>query len=246
MRLLVVFLFLSLTLIGIGQTTAYISAKNGLSLRDKPSTNGAVITKLAYGEKITITGQDSTQIAVEGFSGNWLKVTSSKNSGYIVSAYTLPFPPPKAGTTSFESYFKQISTVSGLSKTGKNPADEYATSVVKTLFTNGAELWQMQAVDDMATTVVLPECSLQQAFQLIRLVGEFGPIIKADTEFPTIDYDRQSSIGAASIRLSSKKDDNTGKMIVDKIHIERTEGAVETLEIFILNGNAIVNYTAGV
>lgn len=104
----------------------------------------------------------------------------------------------------------------------------------------------MQAVDDMATTVVLPDFSLQQAIQLIRLIGEFGPIIKADTKFPATDDDKQSAVGTTSVRLSSKKDDNTGKLTVDKIRIERTEGAVETLEIFMLNGNAIISYAAGV
>jgi hypothetical protein len=190
MRWLAILLSLLFNQVSIGQPIAYISAKSGISLRDKPSTGAAVISKLAYGEQISITEQDTTSIITEGFAGNWLKVAAGKNSGYIVSAYTLPFPPPKAGITSFGSYFKQISTISGTSKTGSKAADEYETSFTKTLYTSGAELWQMQAVDDMATTVVLPQCSLQQAFQLIRLIGEFGPIIKADTEFPTTDSDK--------------------------------------------------------
>ncbi len=74
MRILVAFLFLFLTRISVGQTNAYVSAKSGISLREKPSTNGTVITKLTYGEKITITEQDSTQVIIEGFSGNWLKI----------------------------------------------------------------------------------------------------------------------------------------------------------------------------
>jgi hypothetical protein len=49
-----------------------------------------------------------------------------------------------------------------------------------------------------------------------------------------------------SIRLSFRKDENNVKITVEKLRIERAEGAVETLEIFIVNGNAIISYAAGV
>ncbi|HPN59364.1 MAG TPA: SH3 domain-containing protein, partial [Chitinophagaceae bacterium] len=96
--------------------TAWVAAKSGLSIREKPAIGAKVLDKIPYGTKISILNTDEELVAVvtEGMHGFWEKVTFNNKTGYIVGSYLLPIAPPKLATVKeMADYFKQVYTPFG-------------------------------------------------------------------------------------------------------------------------------------
>lgn len=65
--------------------TYYVKINSGtLNLRSKPATSGAIVTKLAKGQAVTLTSQ----------SKGWSKVTSRGKTGYVNSQFIIPKATP--------------------------------------------------------------------------------------------------------------------------------------------------------
>jgi cell wall-associated NlpC family hydrolase len=61
--------------------TYYVKIKSGsLNVRNKPSTSGAIVTKLAKGQLITVTSQ----------SKGWAKISAKGKTGFVSSTYIAP------------------------------------------------------------------------------------------------------------------------------------------------------------
>src|SRR5688572_14837123 len=88
---------LSISISVTAQLNVYVSAKTGLSMRDKPDAKATVIGKIPYGTKINVNyPEEIVNINTEGMEGAWGKVTFGGKTGYIVNSYLMPSPPPKA------------------------------------------------------------------------------------------------------------------------------------------------------
>ncbi|HAQ06872.1 MAG TPA: hypothetical protein DCR24_04855 [Bacillus bacterium] len=75
----------------------YVKINSGsLNVRNKPSTSGAIVTKLAKNQQVTVTSQ----------SKGWAKVTANGKQGYVSSKFIAP----KTGTVKKATVKKPVST----------------------------------------------------------------------------------------------------------------------------------------
>ncbi|NND52539.1 MAG: SH3 domain-containing protein, partial [Flavobacteriaceae bacterium] len=88
MKILFSFLFVLLTTtISFSQSSLYVSADNGLYVREAPGQAANVITKLNYGTKVDVVKHTNLTMDVleKGniIKGEWVKVNAYANYNYI-------------------------------------------------------------------------------------------------------------------------------------------------------------------
>jgi hypothetical protein len=97
------------TTISLAQT-AYIAAPSGLKLRKTAGTKATIVKVLPYASKVEYVADSKPKVAhktkeAEGFylKGFWQKVIAGKDSGYVFSAFLIPFAP--VGKDEIEHYY---------------------------------------------------------------------------------------------------------------------------------------------
>ena len=146
MKSLFLLVALCYSIITVAQENAlYVAAKTGLNIRDKPETTAKVIDKIPYAAKIPLeeTSEQSKRINTEGFIDYWRKVTYNNKTGYIIDAYLLPYPPPRADTRTLKEYLVQVSAAFGdslvINNGTMNNVEEGGSQLIKQLYKNGSE-----------------------------------------------------------------------------------------------------------
>tara|TARA_R100001369_G_scaffold64192_1_gene91441 strand:+ start:302 stop:1180 length:879 start_codon:yes stop_codon:yes gene_type:complete len=73
------------------QQQAFVTADNGLTLREKPDVSSERLGKLHYGDEIEITEQTNIELIIidegERIAGNWVKIKANSKSGYVFNGY---------------------------------------------------------------------------------------------------------------------------------------------------------------
>lgn len=255
MKFFIVAFFSLLFFICNAQTAAtlFAASKNGLSLREQPGTDSRVLQKIAYGQKVLLEAGTLAQlnISTEGFKGVWQKVKYNNQVGYVVSTYLLPAAPPKPGIKKMKDYLAQISVVAGSpvsvkNKRIENTGDE-GSELKKQLYKNGAEWHGFYAYEYNSDTYFIPDFSIEQAFLLVRLIGEYATEVGARDSFPDKNSEAPLlNMGTRKITVENVKLADGKEGPVNKIKIETDEGPVSTLEIFLLDGQAVISWSSGV
>lgn len=230
--------------------TVYVAARSGLSLREQPSTAAKLLDKIPYGTKLSVTPIDtgSAEIITEGMTGYWEKTYWNGKSGYIVNAYVLPIAPPKTGNvSSMEDYFKQVFVPFGnklVIKEGvgsDNEEDDLEKQ--KQLYKNGAEWHRLMAYEYGSDTWFLPKLSIQEGFLLMRLIPEFNEVFPENSSFPK--ENKTWKIGEREFMLKVEKETYGDNEWIKKISVEYEDGAVYTLEIFLLENDLVIFHSGG-
>jgi len=255
MRIIVLQIFLFVSIQSSAQLMGgmmYVAAKTGLSIREKPEANAAVLDKIPYGTKITLLefGEEKKSIVTEGMLGYWQKVKYNNKTGYIVDTYLFPWAPPKLTTIKeMKNYLAQVSVPFGgklITKSGTmNNLDEGGWELQKQLYKNGAEWHHFMGYEYGSDVYFLPGFSLQQGFLLLRLIPAFKEVIGEKDEFPKenkivtkggIEY-------AVSVEKRTFGEEYTW---VDKIKIEYTDGASYIFELYMLDNQLVIFMASGV
>lgn len=250
MRTIAIFLvFISFTLTSPAQYGYYNASKAGLSLREQPGVNGKVLDKIPYGEKITPVADESEkkQVVLEGMSGFWLKVSYKNKTGYVASTYTLPLPPPKEGVTNLKDYFAQVSDVTGKPLELTNSSPEMGeSSLTKQLYKNGMEWHESREYESGSEVYMLPGFSIEQCFLLLRLLKQWPSLIGEKDLFPDRNSKTKLPDGNRVVEVEKEKDPMINPAPVRKIRIHAIEGAISDLELFLINNQAVISWSAGV
>ena len=101
-KLLLVLLFVPL--VSFGQMDYYVSAKEGLNVREAPEAKAKKVSTLSYGTfvsiesrtaiKLTINDTDKRTGIKKQIEGEWVKIISENNiSGYVFDGYLIQFKP---------------------------------------------------------------------------------------------------------------------------------------------------------
>ncbi len=82
-------------------TTYYVWAKSGLSLREAPDKNAKKITTIPYGNKTTFISKVYEHLTVTEFTNFeygdiWFKINYDNQIGYAFAGYLSYLKPPKA------------------------------------------------------------------------------------------------------------------------------------------------------
>lgn len=161
--------------------TKYVAVKGGLNVRSAADVNSAVLTTLPYGTVVLDTLAFSDMVTINNFTTYWIPVQTEKGIGYIVEAYTLPFPPPKEGITEVQDYLQQITEPMAVVDSVYVHETHYGK---KTFYRNGF-------VHDFRTTeiygyssLLIPDISIAKAYILMRHFTDYRYDYPADGKFP--------------------------------------------------------------
>lgn len=69
--------------------TAKVNAASGLTLRAKPSSNSSQVALLDDKSEVTILDQNGPTETIEGKKGNWYKIKSGNDEGYVFSGFLI-------------------------------------------------------------------------------------------------------------------------------------------------------------
>ena len=233
----------------------YVAAKTGLSIREKPDANAKVLDKIPYGTKIFLIDEDGAwkDFIAEGLTGYWRKVKFNAKTGYIVDSYLFPWPPPKLATVKdMKQYLVQVAGLFGqkvVTRSGTmKQLTESGWELSKQFYKNGAEYQEFLAYEYGSTHYFLPGFTLQQGFLLCRLIPEFKEIFGEKDEFPTaskkfkkgeIEYDIE-------LRKTVDEPEYSGPNTIEKIRIGYEDGASYQFEMYIIENQLVISFSAGV
>jgi hypothetical protein len=228
----------------------YVALKTGLSMRDKPTEAGKVIGKIPYATKVNIATGATTEVKIttEGFNGYWTKVTYGQLTGYVVSSYLISVLPPRAGTKTMKEYLLQLTSQFGsplILKSGNmNNIAGGGYQIKKQLYKNGILYNEHLAYEYSAESCFIPNLAVAEAFLLARLIPEFELALPATEPFPVADkkYKRNN----IDYELKVEKEMIGAAPWIKKIHIEFSDGSFNTLEIYQIEGEAVISYSSGV
>jgi hypothetical protein len=240
-----------LSFVSFSQFTYYAAAKAGISMREQPNTSAKILEKITYGEKLFTVADENQPLAIatEGFNGFWWKVKYNNKTGYIVSSYVLPTPPPKSGVKTLSDYFAQVSTKAGsplLIKKSEAALNEMGESTItKQLFKNGMEWQEEKGYENGSNLYLLPDFTIEQCFLLVRLLGQYPDLVSEKDPFPIKNTNTKIDGGTKSIEVQREKYDGKPGP-VQKIKIVLEQGAITEFEILILGTQAVIFWTSGV
>ncbi len=230
--------------------TVFNAFKPGLSIREMPSSQAAIISKIPYGEKLTLINQyaDTVMVVNEGMAGYWNLVEYKGKKGYVVGIYLFDMPPPKVSVKTMKDYFTQLSTIASplvVFSKGKRSNEMYS-EYKKQLYKNGCEYHEATFYESNYNTYFLPEVDLQKGFILVRLIPEFKDAFSATDNYPTeskkFKVKRQSYESEKEIKVIKV---NAGNW-TDKIVVSFEDGANYEFEIYELNGQLVISFGGGV
>lgn len=228
------------------ESSMYVAAKAGLSIREKPDVSAKVLDKIPYGTNIILkeSNEEAKKINTEGMTGYWKKVTYNNKTGYIVDAYLFPFAPPKSGVKTMKDYLAQLSAPFGSKLVVKNGNEEMQTETHKQLFKNGGEWHEFHGYEFSSVTYFVPGFTVQQGFLLIRMIAEFNEAITDKDEFPTRDKTYKKGEREYSIKV--EKEQITDVPWIKKISIEFESGAIYNFEMHEIDNQLVIYYGSGV
>lgn len=251
MKKLLIILFVFLSVNSFSQYTYYAAAKQGLSIREKPDAAAKVLEKIAYGQKLVTLADTATPVAIntEGFAGYWWKIKYNNKVGYVVSSYLLPTVPPKAGTKTIKEYFAQASTAAGpkvvVKKGSFNNIEEGGYQLTKQLYKNGMEWHETLGYEYGGETFMLPDFTIEQCFLLLRIIPQYTELIGEKDSFPLKNSITNNGSGEKTVEIERENwDGKPGP--VKKIKMTYAEGAFASFEIFLIDGQAVITWSAGV
>lgn len=253
MRIVFFLLFLCPLLVTAQSRKMYVAHKPGLSVREKPDVNAKVLIKIPYATPVTLTnefsGSDTMVVSTEGFSSYFHKVTYSGKTGYIIGAYLLPVPPPKASVKNLNDYLAQLAPKSGaavvVKKGTMNNIQENGTQTTKQLYKNGAQHDEFMAYEYNSDTWFIPDLNVQQAWLLLRLIPDWKEVIDEKSELPGVSkkITKKENI---EFDIKVEKESYFGPEYFKKIRIEYSEGASYIIELFTLENQVVIFRAGGV
>jgi uncharacterized protein YgiM (DUF1202 family) len=228
----------------------YVAHKPGLSIRETPDVKAKVLAKIPYATKVTLGDEnaDTVTVTTDGFTSIFNKVTYNNKTGYIIGAYLLPVPPPKATVKTMTDYLAQLSPKSGPQVEVKNGTMnniyENGSILKKQLYKNATEHHQFTAYEYNSDTWILPNFSIQQAWVLLRLIPDWNQVASEKDEFPTTSKRHVKN----NLEFDVKVEKNSwgGPYSTRRITIEYSDGASYVIEISTLEGQVVIFSGGGV
>ncbi len=257
MRKVFLFLFVAFSFNCFGQPFGpfYVSAKTGLSMREKPDAASKVLEKIPYGTRITTIddGGEWKEIVTEGLTGYWRQVKFNNKTGYVVDSYLSSWAPPKLATIqNMKQYLGQVSLPAGAKVTIRSGTMKEITEsgweLSKQLYKNGAEHHDFMAYEYGSDTYFLPGYSIQQGFILCRLIPEFKDIFGEKDEFPLTSkkFTKDGKEYEVQVIRPGDDPDDTSPFSIEKIVIRFDDGASYFFEMYMQENQLVILFSAGV
>jgi hypothetical protein len=217
--------------------TVYVASPNGLSLREAPNKDSKRIKLLEYGTPITKQGYSDDFVKIDGYSGQWMKVsTQDGKSGYVFDGYTLPVKVPESGDLYdyFAKTFGKI--VFEDSIINRSDGDDFLVKHIYH-FANGVIYMESSMYESSESTLMNVELGSDQAYLFFylleeKLMGKYHILSSINNPDKDIKND--------SLNVQVYKYPNT-------LHVEKfEEGPTYWLTISWLSGGIVITWGSGV
>ncbi len=250
--MLTVSLLLAITFSLSAQEALYTTAPAGLSLRQGPGDKARVLTRIAYGTKITgMSMSDDTlsgqQAVIGGLPSSWRKVKYKDTLGYVADAYLSRLAPPRSGTKDLKAYAAQLSPVAGaplVKEEQHERISEGGVSVSRQLYKNGMVYSSFTGYEYMAESLQFPDQTTVTVYNLIRNLTEYAPVFKTSPELKEGKYttkDAQGVVYTWEVRYTHENG-----LWLDEIKVSWEDGGYSSLSVRNIEAEVIVTYSSGV
>ena len=244
--LVALFLCLAISHIAIA-SPMYIGAPNGLSLRSAPEAGENIITKLNYGEAVTVDSLVNP-VNIDGFKTYWAAISYNGMHGYVVRAYLLPVPPPLKTVDDLKKYAEQLSQPAG-----KPVINEYIDTVTdqnmrheKHLYKNGAVYTVYNDYEYLSESLTLPGISIQEAFLIVLSMPLLKDYLPNDMKFPMADNRvKLPKGGYRQVKLHFDEALGGGYKTLSKAEFTEDEEMLGSVSLIRLNGQVVIIFEYG-
>lgn len=227
----------------------YVALKGGLSIREKAETGSTVLGKIPYGTRISVLQppKEIKPIVTEGIEGQWKLVKYNGKTGYIINSYVLPWPPPNSPVKEMKQYFAQVTQPFGgklvVKKGNLDNIGEGGWQINKQLYRNGAEWQEFLGYEYNSDVYILPDFTITQGFILLRLIPEFKEVFGEKEEFPVAS--RKYIKDGLEYEVSVEKEELAGSPWYTKIKLQFADGPYRNFEMYYLDNQLVIFYSAG-
>ena len=120
--------------------------------------------------------------------------------------------------------------------------------IKQTVLQNGASYQEFLAYEYGSTHYFLPGFTLQQRFLLCRLIPEFKEIFGEKDEFPAASKKFKKGELEYEIELRKKVDEPeySGPFTIEKIRMGFADGADYQFQMYIIENQLVISFSAGV
>ena len=235
----------------------YATLAGGLSVREKPDANAAVIGKIEYGAVVelppvptdggVVPQNNSVPVNLAGMATYWVKAQIGGKTGYVIEAYLSDYPPPPAGTKDLKGWAQAISKAYGAAFVSQSKTKNFyqdGIDIYRQLYQNGTVYTEETGYEYFATSLQLPNTTLLKVLNCLRGLEDFGPVFKANAPLKKGSYtvpDTQLPEGYQWVTTY----DATGQY-VQAISVSWSDGGYSTITVTQLETDVIVSFSSGV
>ncbi len=235
----------------------YASLAGGLSVREKPDANAAVIGKMEYGQPVdlppvltdgsVLPENNSVPVNLAGMATYWIKVQIGGKAGYVVDAYVSDYPPPPAGTKDLKEWAGAMSKPYGDAFVSQSQTKNFyqnGIDIYRQLYNNGAVYSQSLGYEYYAASLQLPSTTILKVFNCLRGLEDFSAIFKANAPLRKGFYTIPDAEVPDGYQWTTTYD-ATGQYL-QAISISWSDGSYSAITITQLETDVIVSYSSGV
>jgi hypothetical protein len=147
-----------------------------------------------------------------------------------------------------KDYLAQLSLPFGAKLTVKsgtmNNIEDGGWMMQKQLYKNGGEWHHFSGYEYGSDTYFIPDFTIQQAFQLIRMIPEFEQVWTSKDEYPTTS--KTIKKGEIDYVITVEEEGMTEEPYIKRITIEFGDGAVYSFEVYQVDNQVVIFYGSGV
>ena len=235
----------------------YAILAGGLSVREKPDANAAVIGKIEYGAVVElppvptdgglVPQNNSVPVNLAGMATYWIKAQIGGKTGYVIEAYVSDYPPPPAGTKDLKGWAQAISKPYGAAFVSQSKTKNFyqdGIDIYRQLYNNGGVYSESVGYEYFATSLQLPNTTLLKVLNCLRGLEDFAPVFKANAPLKKGSYtvpDTQMPEGYQWVTTY----DATGQYL-QAVSVSWSDGGYSTITVTQLETDVIVSFSSGV
>jgi hypothetical protein len=235
----------------------YASLAGGLSVREKPDANAAVIGKIEYGapvgmppvpsDPLETSENNSVPLTLAGMATYWVAVQVSGKTGYVVDAYISDYPPPPAGAKDLKDWANAMGKPYGaafVSRPKVQTLYQDGIGVSRQLYTNGTVLSEADGHEYLCSSLQLPNTTVLKVLNCLRSLKDFEEIFKSDAPLQKGTYTVPDAALPEGYEWVTTYDPQG--LVLESVCVSWSEGSFNTITITQLGTEVVVSYSSGV
>ena len=239
------------------ENRVYSALAGGLSVREKPDANAAVIGKIEYGQPIStpplptdpaeLPQNTSVPVTLGGMKTYWVKVLTGGKTGYVIDAYVSDYRPPAAGTKDLKGWSGTMSKPFEkpfVSRPKEQTLYQDGLGVYRQLYQNGVVYTQADGYEYFSTSLQLPGTTVLKVLNCLRGLEDFKAIFKSGAPLQKGSYTVADAEVPEGYQWETTYD--LQGLYLQSVRISWSSGSYNTITLIQLETEVLVAYSSGV